>query len=64
MNDTFHNNIYNTFNTTYGTQRTEISLNLPAIQCQYNGYSTVHILCLQKKENRTYQMNNYRYLHH
>jgi len=62
MNDTFLNNIYNIFNTTYGTQQTEISWNLPATQCQYNGYSTVHILCLQKKENCTYQMNNYRYL--
>jgi len=61
MNDTFHNNIYNIFNTTNGTQQTEISWNLPATQCQYNGYSRVHILCLQKKENCTYQMNNYRY---
>jgi hypothetical protein len=56
--------IYNIFNTTYGTQQTEISWNLPAMQCQYNGYSTVHTVCLQGKENCIYQMNNYRYLLH
>lgn len=64
MKDTFHNNIYNIFNTTYRTQQIEISWNLPATQRQYNDYSTVHILRLQKKENCTYQMNNYRYLLH
>jgi len=62
MKDTFHNNIYNIFSTTYRTQQIEISWNLPATQRQYNDYSTVHILCLQKKENCTYQMNSYRYL--
>jgi hypothetical protein len=49
MNDTFHNNIHNIFNTGYGTQQIEISCNLPTTQRQYTGYSTVHILCLQKK---------------
>jgi len=51
-------------NTTYRTQQIEISWNLPATQRQYNDYSKVHILCLQKKENCTYQMNSYRYLLH
>ena len=41
-----------------------LSWNLPAMQCQYNGYSRLPILCLQKKENCTYQTNNYRYILH
>lgn len=61
MNDTFCNKIHNIFNMNYGTQQSQ---NLPATQCQYNGYSTVHIRCSQRKENCTHQMNNYRYLLH